>query len=146
LSPLCVATDDAKQGFVQLARSIVKRDGFTGLYRGIAPNFLKVLPAVSISYVIYERAKGQLGIQTWLPYCLFSWICILRLLFIYTLCLKKGIYQTCGSNSVSNYITIIQNSFTAVSQVNFHKVVFKNPTTPWYLVKYSCFKIDILKH
>jgi len=60
---LCIATDDAKQGFVQLARTIVKRDGLTGLYRGIAPNFLKVLPAVSISYVIYERAKGQLGIN-----------------------------------------------------------------------------------
>ena len=60
---LCVATDDAKQGFVGLAQSIVRRDGLTGLYRGIAPNFLKVLPAVSISYVIYERAKGQLGIQ-----------------------------------------------------------------------------------
>jgi len=41
----------------------VKRDGITGLYRGIAPNFLKVLPAVSISYVVYERAKGQLGID-----------------------------------------------------------------------------------
>ena len=57
------ATDDAKHGFVQLARSIVKRDGLTGLYRGIAPNFLKVLPAVSISYVVYERAKSQLGID-----------------------------------------------------------------------------------
>jgi len=59
---VCLATDDAKHGFVRLAKSIVKRDGVTGLYRGIAPNFLKVLPAVSISYVIYERAKSQLGI------------------------------------------------------------------------------------
>jgi solute carrier family 25 phosphate transporter 23/24/25/41 len=57
------ATDDAKLGFVQLGRNIIKRDGFFGLYRGIAPNFLKVLPAVSISYVIYERSKIQLGIK-----------------------------------------------------------------------------------
>ena len=60
---MCAATDDAKAGFVNLAKSIVKRDGVTGLYRGIAPNFLKVLPAVSISYVVYERAKNQLGID-----------------------------------------------------------------------------------
>lgn len=57
------ATDDAKEGFVKLATSIVKREGFFGLYRGLAPNFLKVLPAVSISYVIYEQAKTQLGIK-----------------------------------------------------------------------------------
>jgi len=63
LSAVCAATDDAKAGFVNLAKSIVKRDGVTGLYRGIAPNFLKVLPAVSISYVVYERAKNQLGID-----------------------------------------------------------------------------------
>jgi solute carrier family 25 phosphate transporter 23/24/25/41 len=57
-----VASDDAKKGFIQLGRNIVKKEGFFGLYRGIAPNFLKVLPAVSISYVVYERAKTQLGI------------------------------------------------------------------------------------
>lgn len=60
---VCVATDDAKGGFVHLARSIVKREGFIGLYRGLAPNFLKVLPAVSMSYVVYEKAKTQLGVK-----------------------------------------------------------------------------------
>ncbi|XP_069051740.1 mitochondrial adenyl nucleotide antiporter SLC25A23 isoform X2 [Lepisosteus oculatus] len=33
-------------------RHIVSREGVLGLYRGIAPNFLKVIPAVSISYVV----------------------------------------------------------------------------------------------
>uniref|UniRef100_A0A673NL97 Calcium-binding mitochondrial carrier protein SCaMC-3-like n=1 Tax=Sinocyclocheilus rhinocerous TaxID=307959 RepID=A0A673NL97_9TELE len=33
-----------------------------GLYRGIAPNFLKVIPAVSISYVVYEHMKKALGV------------------------------------------------------------------------------------
>lgn len=60
---MIAATDDAKGGFVKLTKSILKREGFFGLYRGIAPNFLKVLPAVSISYVVYERAKGQLGVN-----------------------------------------------------------------------------------
>ena len=40
---------------------IVKENGFKGLYRGILPNFLKVAPAVSISYVVYERMRQNLG-------------------------------------------------------------------------------------
>lgn len=56
-------SDDAKLGFVSLAKKIVKEEGFIGLYRGIAPNFLKVLPAVSISYVIYERATSALKVK-----------------------------------------------------------------------------------
>ncbi|KAK0045118.1 calcium-binding mitochondrial carrier protein SCaMC-2 [Biomphalaria pfeifferi] len=36
---------------------ILKHDGPKGLYRGIAPNFLKVAPAVSISYVVYEQVQ-----------------------------------------------------------------------------------------
>ncbi|XP_040215829.1 calcium-binding mitochondrial carrier protein SCaMC-1 [Rana temporaria] len=45
-----------------LFRNIIAKEGFLGLYRGIAPNFLKVLPAVSISYVVYEKMKVRLGI------------------------------------------------------------------------------------
>lgn len=43
---------------VSLFRSIVMEEGVAGLYRGIAPNFLKVIPAVSISYVVYEHMRG----------------------------------------------------------------------------------------
>lgn len=46
-----------------LAKSILRKEGFKGFYRGLAPNFLKVLPAVSISYVMYENAKSILGIK-----------------------------------------------------------------------------------
>ncbi|CAI4221015.1 unnamed protein product [Auanema sp. JU1783] len=42
-------------------RYILKNDGFIGLYRGLAPNFMKVIPAVSISYVVYEKARKYLG-------------------------------------------------------------------------------------
>ncbi|XP_044157603.1 calcium-binding mitochondrial carrier protein SCaMC-1 [Bufo gargarizans] len=45
-----------------LFRKIIAKEGFLGLYRGIGPNFLKVLPAVSISYVVYEKMKVRLGI------------------------------------------------------------------------------------
>uniref|UniRef100_A0A3B1K6I8 Solute carrier family 25 member 25b n=1 Tax=Astyanax mexicanus TaxID=7994 RepID=A0A3B1K6I8_ASTMX len=47
-----------------LFRHIVRTEGATGLYRGLAPNFMKVIPAVSISYVVYENLKVTLGVQS----------------------------------------------------------------------------------
>ncbi|XP_043558819.1 calcium-binding mitochondrial carrier protein SCaMC-1-like isoform X2 [Chiloscyllium plagiosum] len=49
---------------MSLFRKIVAKEGPLGLYRGLAPNFMKVIPAVSISYVVYERMKTALGIQS----------------------------------------------------------------------------------
>ncbi|KAM9790225.1 mitochondrial adenyl nucleotide antiporter SLC25A24-like isoform X1 [Syngnathus typhle] len=46
-----------------LLKNIIIKDGFFGLYRGILPNFMKVIPAVSISYVVYEYMKIGLGIS-----------------------------------------------------------------------------------
>ncbi|XP_031726458.1 calcium-binding mitochondrial carrier protein SCaMC-2-A [Anarrhichthys ocellatus] len=47
-----------------LFRQILQTEGPTGLYRGLGPNFLKVIPAVSISYVVYERLKTHLGVKS----------------------------------------------------------------------------------
>ncbi|KAG7490936.1 calcium-binding mitochondrial carrier SCaMC-2-A-like [Solea senegalensis] len=47
-----------------LFRQILETEGPKGLYRGLAPNFLKVVPAVSISYVVYENIKKQLGVTS----------------------------------------------------------------------------------
>ncbi|XP_056158206.1 calcium-binding mitochondrial carrier protein SCaMC-2-A [Lampris incognitus] len=47
-----------------LFRQILQTEGPTGLYRGLAPNFMKVIPAVSISYVVYERLKTTLGVTS----------------------------------------------------------------------------------
>ncbi|XP_011613376.2 calcium-binding mitochondrial carrier protein SCaMC-1 [Takifugu rubripes] len=47
----------------QIAKKILEKEGFFGLYRGILPNFMKVIPAVSISYVVYENMRYSLGIQ-----------------------------------------------------------------------------------
>ena len=43
-------------------RQILATEGPLGLYRGITPNFLKVAPAVSISYVVYEHCRQALGV------------------------------------------------------------------------------------
>ncbi|KAG9259395.1 calcium-binding mitochondrial carrier protein SCaMC-1-like [Astyanax mexicanus] len=56
--------DSAQQMSMRsLMKSIVMKEGFLGLYRGILPNFMKVIPAVSISYVVYEYTKSSLGIS-----------------------------------------------------------------------------------
>ncbi|KAL2092015.1 hypothetical protein ACEWY4_011813 [Coilia grayii] len=47
-----------------LFKQILQTEGPTGLYRGLTPNFLKVIPAVSISYVVYEHIKFSLGVQS----------------------------------------------------------------------------------
>lgn len=47
----------------KMVKRILEKEGFFGLYRGILPNFMKVLPAVSISYVVYEYMRSGLGLQ-----------------------------------------------------------------------------------
>ncbi|XP_058054095.1 mitochondrial adenyl nucleotide antiporter SLC25A25 isoform X2 [Anopheles bellator] len=44
-------------------KRIIQTEGPLGLYRGITPNFIKVLPAVSISYVVYEYSSRALGVN-----------------------------------------------------------------------------------
>ncbi|XP_076436632.1 calcium-binding mitochondrial carrier protein SCaMC-2-like [Babylonia areolata] len=53
-----------KETMMSLFTKILREDGPTGLYRGIAPNFLKVAPAVSISYVVYEKIRKMLGVTS----------------------------------------------------------------------------------
>ncbi|XP_076455316.1 calcium-binding mitochondrial carrier protein SCaMC-2-like isoform X2 [Babylonia areolata] len=56
------AKGGSKETMVGLFAKILREDGPTGLYRGITPNFLKVAPAVSISYAVYEQIRKSLGI------------------------------------------------------------------------------------
>ena len=65
---------DKKQTMIGLFKHIWATEGFFGLYRGIAPNFMKVAPAVSISYVVYENTRRALGASmSWLT--LYIWFC-----------------------------------------------------------------------
>ena len=41
----------------------VKGEGVRGLFKGITPNLLKVVPAVSITYVVYDNTKAALGLR-----------------------------------------------------------------------------------
>ncbi|PWZ03220.1 mitochondrial carrier [Testicularia cyperi] len=50
-------------GFWDAARKTYNQEGFKGFYRGLVPTLAKVVPAVSISYVVYEQSKKRLGVQ-----------------------------------------------------------------------------------
>lgn len=50
-------------GIGDVARRTIQTEGFRGFYKGLTPNLLKVAPAVSISYVVYENAKRMLGLK-----------------------------------------------------------------------------------
>jgi len=49
-----------KDTMTKLFEKIWEREGVRGLYRGLIPNIIKVVPAVSISYVVYEKMKKRL--------------------------------------------------------------------------------------
>ncbi|KAL9641216.1 MAG: hypothetical protein Q9204_000204 [Flavoplaca sp. TL-2023a] len=50
-------------GFMDVTRRTVKGEGVRGLFKGITPNLLKVIPAVSITYVVYDNSKRVLGLR-----------------------------------------------------------------------------------
>ncbi|XP_041821398.1 calcium-binding mitochondrial carrier protein SCaMC-3-like isoform X1 [Chelmon rostratus] len=52
-----------KPSMVALVHNILTQEGVAGLYRGISPNLLKVIPAVSVSYVVYEYTRIVLGVD-----------------------------------------------------------------------------------
>lgn len=56
--------DNGAIGMVGTLKLIVRSEGPLGLYRGLTPNFMKVAPAVSIAYVVYEQMKSLLGVST----------------------------------------------------------------------------------
>ncbi|KAI0218393.1 Calcium-binding mitochondrial carrier protein SCaMC-1-A [Lamellibrachia satsuma] len=55
--------EGAANTMVGMFRTIIENEGPRGLYRGITPNFIKVAPAVSISYVVYEHVRKLLGVE-----------------------------------------------------------------------------------
>ncbi|XP_011495317.1 PREDICTED: calcium-binding mitochondrial carrier protein SCaMC-2-A isoform X2 [Ceratosolen solmsi marchali] len=54
---------NGQNNMVGIFTDIFKREGLKGLYRGLTPNFLKVAPAVSTSYVVYEYVRSALGVN-----------------------------------------------------------------------------------
>lgn len=51
-------------GFSDVLRKTIQREGYPGLFKGLVPNLAKVAPAVSISYFMYENLKGLFGLNS----------------------------------------------------------------------------------
>ncbi|CAK7210388.1 hypothetical protein SCUCBS95973_000764 [Sporothrix curviconia] len=49
-------------GIWDVATRTVANEGVRGLYKGLTPNLLKVAPALSITWVVYENSKKALGL------------------------------------------------------------------------------------
>ncbi|KAL1644737.1 hypothetical protein SLS58_004199 [Diplodia intermedia] len=50
-------------GIMDVTRQTIKGEGVRGLFKGLTPNLLKVVPAVSITYVVYEKSKQALELH-----------------------------------------------------------------------------------
>lgn len=50
-------------GMMDVTRQTIQGEGVRGLFKGLTPNLLKVVPAVSITYVVYENTKKFLHLQ-----------------------------------------------------------------------------------
>jgi solute carrier family 25 (mitochondrial phosphate transporter), member 23/24/25/41 len=51
-----------RPGAVDILRTQYAEQGIRGWYRGMGANMLKVVPAVSISWAVYEHTKRALGV------------------------------------------------------------------------------------
>ncbi|KAK2581123.1 hypothetical protein KPH14_007938 [Odynerus spinipes] len=58
-----ILPESGSSTMIGVFKDIIRREGLRGLYRGLTPNFLKVVPAVSISYVVYEHFRQALGVN-----------------------------------------------------------------------------------
>lgn len=46
-------------GVPELLRSVVRRDGFLALYRGVVPSLMGIIPYAGIAFSINEHAKHE---------------------------------------------------------------------------------------
>uniref|UniRef100_A0A2P2J7J3 Uncharacterized protein n=1 Tax=Rhizophora mucronata TaxID=61149 RepID=A0A2P2J7J3_RHIMU len=50
----------AYKGMSDVFWRTLQKEGYRGFYKGLFPNLLKVVPAASITYMIYEAMKKNL--------------------------------------------------------------------------------------
>lgn len=54
---------DTYTGIWDVTQKTIQREGYKGLYKGLTPNLLKVAPALSITWVVYENMKRVLKLD-----------------------------------------------------------------------------------
>lgn len=53
----------AYKGMSDVFWKTLRDEGFRGFYKGLIPNLLKVVPAASITYLVYENMKKSLDLE-----------------------------------------------------------------------------------
>jgi solute carrier family 25 phosphate transporter 23/24/25/41 len=51
------------KGMTDAFVKIYQREGVKGLYRGLIPNYLKVIPAIATSFLVFEECKKQFDMK-----------------------------------------------------------------------------------
>ncbi|KAI9476123.1 MAG: mitochondrial carrier domain-containing protein [Benjaminiella poitrasii] len=49
------ATRDTYKGVIDCSKKIVQAEGYTGFYKGLAPNIIRVLPGTCVTFLVYEN-------------------------------------------------------------------------------------------
>ncbi|MES1916421.1 MAG: hypothetical protein MHM6MM_008239, partial [Cercozoa sp. M6MM] len=58
------------EGPFDCLRKVCSQDGFVGMYRGIGPNFAKSIPAIAISYTVFEKVQYSTRVIILVMLCL----------------------------------------------------------------------------
>lgn len=53
----------AYNGMSDVFMRTYQKEGMRGFYKGLLPNLLKVVPAASITYMVYETMKNSLDLE-----------------------------------------------------------------------------------
>lgn len=56
-------SEAAYRGMSDVFWRTLQHEGISGFYKGILPNLLKVVPAASITYLVYEAMKKNLSLD-----------------------------------------------------------------------------------
>ena len=50
-------------GMVDCFVQTVRHEGFGALFKGLLPNYVKVVPSIAIAFVTYEQLKTLMGVN-----------------------------------------------------------------------------------
>lgn len=50
-------------GILDVTRQTIQHEGLGGLFRGIVPNLVKVVPSGLVTYVVWEKCKQVMGLE-----------------------------------------------------------------------------------
>lgn len=53
----------AYKGMIDCFARTIKEEGVQALFKGLMPNYVKVIPSIAIAFVVYEQLKDLMGVE-----------------------------------------------------------------------------------